>query len=154
MSDSNEVANNSTFDMPSSQPILIRALIVEASATAVLMLVFGVIGNLVDGTQGIVGGVLGALIAGLLSAVTIGSIAFANHRFITNPNYIVIFFAVVAGGWLLKLVAFVVVVALLKDQVWLNTQVLFFSFVAGIIVSLIVDVIIATRSRIPIAPAK
>ena len=137
------------FDMPSSQPLLLRALRFEALATLALLLTFGVIGYFAAGTPGVIGGVIGAILAGLLSAITIGSIAFANHRFIDNPNYVVIFFALVTGSWLFKLIAFITAVVLLRDQSWLDTRILFFALVAGILVSLVVDVFVATRSRMP-----
>ena len=137
------------FQMPSSQPIFLRALRIEAVATLVLAVALGIVGFLVSATPGAVGGSLGAVIAGVLSCLTIGSIAFANHRFIENQNYVVIFFAIVAGGWLMKLVAFIITVVLLRDQGWLDTRMLFVGFVAGILVSLAVDVFVATKSRIP-----
>lgn len=137
--------------MPSSQPVLLKALRFEIIATLALMVLFGAIGFWVAATPGVVGGVLGALIAGMLSLVTIGSIAWANQRFIDQANYIVIFFAIVAGGWLVKLIVFIVVVAILKDQTWLDTRIMFFSLVAGILASLLVDVIVATKSRLPYA---
>lgn len=137
------------FRMPSSQPVLLRALRIGVLAAVLLAVVFGIVGYFVSATPGAVGGALGPIIAGALSCVTIGSIAFANHRFIESPNYVVIFFAMVAGGWLLKLVAFIVVVLLLRDQTWLDTRMLFFSLIAGIIASLAVDVLVATRSRLP-----
>lgn len=137
------------YDMPSSQPVLLRALRIEAIAIAALMVIFGVIGYVVSGSAGVAGGLLGAVIAWVLSALTIGSIAFANHRFIESPNYVVVFFAIVAGSWLFKLIAFIVAVVLLRDQPWLDTRILFFSLIAGILVSLAVDVIVATKSRLP-----
>ena len=139
------------YQMPSSQPVLLRGFWFEVIATVALAAVFGVIGYFVSGTPGVIGGVLGAVIAGLLSLFTIGSIAFANHRFIESANFVVIFFAIVAGSWLFKLIAFIVAVVLLRDQTWLDTHILFFALVAGIIVSLIVDVLVATKSRLPYA---
>lgn len=139
------------FQMPSSQPVLLKALRFEIVATLALMLVFGLVGFAVAETPGVAGGVLGAGVAGMLSLVTIGSIAWANHRFIDQANYIVIFFAIVAGGWLVKLIVFIVLVALLREQTWLDTKMMFFSLVAGILVSLVVDVIVATKSRLPYA---
>ncbi len=137
------------YRMPSSQPVLMRALRFEVLATVVLAVAFGAIGYFVSEVPGVVGGALGVVIAGAMSCLTIGSIAFANHRFIESQNYVVIFFAIVAGGWLFKLIAFIVAVVLLRDQAWLDTRILFFGLIAGIIVSLAVDVLVATKSRIP-----
>lgn len=137
------------FQMPSSQPVLLRALRIEVLATVTLAVVLGLIGYFVSAVPGVIGGALGVVIAGVMSCLTIGSIAFANHRFIESQNYVVIFFAIVAGGWLFKLVAFIIAVVLLRDQGWLDTRMLFFGLIAGILISLAVDVLVATKSRLP-----
>lgn len=135
--------------MPTSQPVLIRALKWGMLSTIVLLIVCGGVGYLIDGTPGMFGGALGAAIAGIFFGLTIGSIAFAN-RFIEDPNYLVIFFVIVTGGWLLKFVLFIVAVLLLRYQPWLNPQILFFSLVAGVLVSLGIDAFVMLKSRIPI----
>ncbi len=155
--ESNEPATpdeQAVTSMPTSQPVLLRALRFEAIATVALIVIFGAIGYFVSGIPGVTGGALGALIAGVLASFTIGSIAFANHRFIENPNFVVIFFGIVAGGWLLKLVVFIVAVVLLRDQTWLDPRILFFALVAGVITSLVIDVIVVTRGRFPYVDAK
>ncbi len=135
--------------MPTSQPVLLRALKWGLVSTLILLLVCGGIGYLIGGLPGMFGGMLGAGIAGVFFGLTIGSIAFAN-RFIENPNYLVIFFVIVTGGWLLKFVLFIVAVLILRDQAWLNPQILFFSLVAGVLVSLGIDAYVMLKSRIPI----
>ncbi len=140
--------------MPSSQPVLLRALRFEVLATVALAVVFGVIGYFVSAAPGAIGGVLGVAIAGLMSCLTVGSIAFANHRFISNPNFVVIFFGIVAGGWLLKLIVFVVMLILLKNQTWLDSRIFFFGLVAGIAVSLLIDVLVIAKSRLPYVDAQ
>ncbi|MCB1273825.1 MAG: 3-oxoacyl-ACP reductase [Leucobacter sp.] len=133
--------------MPSSQPVLLRALKWGAIATAVLLIVCGGIGWWIAGAPGLVGGVLGAAFAGVFLGLTIGSIAFAN-RFIGSELYVPLFFGIVVGGWVLKFVAFIVAAVLLRDQPWLEPKILFFSLVAGVIVSLTVDAFIMTKSRL------
>lgn len=151
MTDQN--AATEPFNMPSSQPVLMRALRLEVLATVLLMIVFGIIGHLVSATPGIIGGLMGAGIAGAMSCLTVGSIAFANHRFIKDPNYIVIFFGIVAGSWLFKLIGFVVLLVLLRDQSWLDSKILFFGLVAGVVVSLIIDMLVIMKSRMPYVDA-
>ena len=135
--------------MPTSQPVLLRALRWGLLATALLLVICGGIGYLIAGAPGLVGGVLGAGIAGVFFGLTIGSITFGN-RFIENPNYLVLFFVIVAGGWILKFVLFIVAVLLLRNQPWLEPKILFFSLVVGVIVSLCIDAFIMLKSRIPI----
>ncbi len=143
-----EQAKPQPVAMPSSQPVLMRALRWGAITTAALLVMCGGIGWWIAGSPGLVGGVLGAALAGVFLGLTVGSIAFAN-RFIGDPTYVVIFFAIVVGGWVLKFVAFIVAAVLLRDQVWLEPKVLFFSLVAGVIVSLGMDVFVMLKSRLP-----
>lgn len=142
-------AEDNTVSMPTSQPVLLKALRWSTLATGVLLIVCGGIGWLLSESTGLAGGMLGAGIAGVFCALTIGSIAFAN-RFIASPNYLVLFFAIVAGGWLLKFVLFIVSVLLLRHQPWLEPKVLFFSLVAGVVVSLGIDAFVMLKSRIPV----
>ncbi|MBK0422558.1 3-oxoacyl-ACP reductase [Leucobacter sp. CSA2] len=135
--------------MPSSQPILLRALKWGVLASLALIVIFGVIGWFVSGSTGLVGGVLGAAFAGVFLALTAGSITFAN-RFIEKDFYVAAFFGIVMGAWLIKIVAFIVAAVLLRDQPWLNPTILFLGVVAGVIVSLVIDMIVLTRSRLPI----
>ena len=55
----------------------------------------------------------------------------------------------IAVAWLLKFVLFLVLVFLLRDQPWIHPQVLFFSIVAGVIGTLVVDVVVVAKSRMP-----
>ncbi|CAG7616217.1 3-oxoacyl-ACP reductase [Leucobacter soli] len=133
--------------LPSSQPVLLRALRWGAIATVLLILACGGVGWWIAGSPGLIGGVLGALFAGVFLGLTIGSIAFAN-RFIESDLYVPLFFGIVVGGWVLKFVAFIVAAVLLRDQAWLEPKILFFSLVAGVIVSLVIDAFIMTKSRL------
>lgn len=135
--------------MPTSQPVLLSALRWGLLATVVLVAAFGLIGWLVSGTEGLVGGMLGAGFSGVFLAMTLGSITFAN-RFTGSDFYVVAFFSIVMGTWLLKFAAFFVAALLLKDAPWLNPTILFLGVVAGVIVSLVIDVLIVARARIPI----
>lgn len=126
-----------------------RALKWGLFATIGLVIVFGVIGQLVSGSPGMIAGILGALFSGLFFLLTVGSIAFAN-RFIASPSYIAIFFGIVMGGWILKFIIFIVVSLLLRDQAWLNPTIFFIAVVTGVVVSLVVDVLVVTKSRIPV----
>lgn len=135
--------------MPSSQPILLRALRWGLIVTVVLIVVFAVIGWFVAESPGAVGGGLGAAFSGIFFGMTVGSIAFAN-RFIESPAYVGLFFGIVMGSWLLKFIIFIVAALLLRDQNWLHPTMFFIAVVVGVIVSLALDVVIVTKSRLPI----
>lgn len=147
----NEAATPQTpeaFPMPASQPMLLRGVRWGAIATIVLMALFAGIGYLAAGSEGLVGGLLGAGIGGALLLVTVGSIAFAN-RFVRSELYLQLFFSIVLGAWVLKLLAFVVAAFFLRDQPWLDSQILFIALVVTVLVSIIIDVLIVARSRVP-----
>ena len=80
--------------------------------------------------------------------ITAASILLAN-RFAGGDLFVPAFFGIVMGGWLLKLIVFVVLVFVLKAQPWVQPVVLFLSVVAGVIGSLVVDVVVVMRSRMP-----
>lgn len=147
-----EVAGNEESQVPTSQPVLLKAVRWGLISTLVLVLAFAGIGWLASGTEGVIGGALGAAIGGFFLLMTAGSIAFAN-RFIDSPIYVGVFFGIVLGAWLLKFILFIVILVLLRDQTWLDSRILFFGLVASVLASLALDAIIATKARIPIANA-
>ncbi|MFK4760611.1 hypothetical protein ACI3KS_06720 [Microbacterium sp. ZW T5_45] len=131
-----------------STPILRRTLIWSAIATVVLAVAAAVVGFVVAQEQGLVSGLLGVLIAAVFLAITGISILVAN-RWYGEPLYVQFFFAIVLGGWLLKLIVFFLVIVVLKDQPWVNPVVLFVSIVAGVLMSLIIDGIVVSTMRLP-----
>lgn len=134
--------------VPASQGILIRALTVAAIVGLVQLVVLGVLGFFLAGLPGLVGALLGSALSVFFLGLTALSIVIAN-RFIATDFYVVLFFVIVLGTWLLKFIAFIVAALLLRDQPWLNPTVLFLSIIVGVIVSLVVDVVVVAKSRLP-----
>ncbi len=132
----------------SSNPILRRTLLWSAFSMVVLALVAGGIGLLVDGVEGLVSGLLGVVLAMLFLGITALSILIAN-RWFGDPLYVQLFFAIVLGGWLLKLGLFVVIMIVLSGQPWVSPMVFFLSIVTGVVATLIIDVIVITKMRLP-----
>ncbi|PCE14841.1 hypothetical protein AUC47_01445 [Microbacterium sp. SZ1] len=132
----------------SSNPILRRTLVWSAVAMVALAVVAGLVGLLVGGGEGLVSGLLGVVLAMLFLGITALSILIAN-RWFGDPLYVQFFFAIVLGGWLLKLGLFVVIMIVLSGQPWIQPMVFFLSIVAGVIVSLGIDVVVLTRMRLP-----
>lgn len=123
--------------------------LVLAGGIAVLS---SVLGFVFAGPRGLLSGIIGTAMAFVFLAVTAGSIILANRiakSDIVNPA----FFAIVLGGWLVKFVVFLVLVFLLKDQPWIDNVVLFLSIIAGVVGSLVVDVVVVARSRMPYVDA-
>ncbi len=120
---------------------------------AVLAAVVAVLGSIAGWfaaqERGVVSALLGAALAFVFLAVTAASILLAGRLTkwdILNP----VFFVTVLGGWLLKFVVFIVSLLLLKDQPWINSTVLLLSVIAAVIGSLVVDLVVIARSRIPV----
>ncbi|WP_217183543.1 hypothetical protein [Streptomyces sp. AC495_CC817] len=133
----------------SSTPILRRTLIWSAVATGVLAVVAGGIGFAVAQGEGLVSGLLGVLLAALFLAITGISILIAN-RWYGDPLYVQLFFAIVLGGWLLKLGVFFLVMVLISGQPWVHPTVLFLSIVAGVLMSLVIDAVVLMKMRLPV----
>lgn len=133
----------------SSTPILRRTLIWSAVATGVLAVIAGGVGYLVAQSSGLVSGLLGVLIAALFLAITGISILVAN-RWYGEPLYVQLFFAIVLGGWLVKLGVFFLVMVLVSGQPWIHPTVFLLSIVAGVLMSLVIDVVVLMRMRLPV----
>ena len=59
------------------------------------------------------------------------------------------FFAAVLGTWLLKFVVFLAAVLWLGDQEWLDRTVLFLTIVAAVLATLVTDLVVVVKSRMP-----
>ena len=129
-------------------PVLKNTLVYGGLLAVAIAVVGSVVGFLVDGSVGLVSALIGAAMAFLFLGVTAGSILLANR--IANSDFLnPLFFVTVLGGWLLKFAVFLVLLILLKDQPWINTIVLFLTIVAGVAGSLVVDVLVIAKSRMP-----
>lgn len=133
---------------PSSNPILRRALVLDGFVALGIAVVGGVIGFIVDGGVGLISALIGTALAVIFMGVTAATILLAN-RFSGSDMFVGAFFGIVLGGWMLKFVVFLIVVFLLKDQSWVNPVILFLSVIVGVIGSLIVDVMVMLKSRMP-----
>lgn len=133
---------------PTSVPVLRRILVYGSFLAGGIALVGAVIGGLVAGGSGVVSALIGTLMAVVFMGITAGSILLAN-RFAGTSAAIGAFFGIVMGGWLVKFVVFLLLMVLLKDQPWIQPVVLFLSIIAGVVGSLLVDVFVLMKSRMP-----
>ena len=131
---------------PSSNAVMRRAL-AGGAVLAVAVAVIGCpIGYAVAGGPGLVGALLGAAMAFVFLGATAASILLAN-RFAGTDAYLGVFFGIVMGSFVLKLIVFLVLAVLLRDQPWVDAKVLFLTLIVGIIGSLVVDVLVVSRTR-------
>lgn len=128
---------------PSSVPVLKRSLLFGFLFAAVIAVVGGGLGWLSVGPIGALSVVIGAVMAAVFLGITAASILVAIKY------DIVAFFAIVLGAWLLKFVLFLVLAVALRDQPWINTTALFLALIAGVIGSLVVDVVVVMKTRMP-----
>ncbi|ROS54653.1 hypothetical protein [Frigoribacterium sp. PhB24] len=114
--------------------------------TGVLALVIAVVGGglgyLFAGTDGLWSALVGVGLAILFAAITAASMLVAI-RFTLGA-----FFGIVMGAWLLKLIIFIVLLVVLRDQPFVNDIVLFLALVVSIIGTLAVDALVVVRGRL------
>ncbi len=129
-------------------PVLTRALRYGGIFALAVAVVAGVVGLLVAGVPGLVGGLLGAAMAAVFLGLTAISMLIAG-RVTKGDSTSPVFFGIVIGVWLLKLIIFVIVEIVLRGQPWFNPFVFFAAVVVVVIGSLILDGIAMYRARVP-----
>jgi hypothetical protein len=107
-----------------------------------IALIGGVLGYVFGGTDGLISALIGTALSVLFASITAASIIGAMRFDIAA------FFGIVMGAWLLKIVVFIVVLALLRDAPFVNTMVLFLTVIAGAVGTMLIDVIVVFRSRL------
>jgi hypothetical protein len=133
---------------PSSTPVLRDVLKYGLILAGVIAVAGMLLGGLFAGWIGVTSALIGTLMAAVFLSLTAASILLAN-RFIGSDLYVGLFFGIVLGSWIVKFILFLVLAIVLRDQPWINPVVLFLSLIAGVIGSLVVDVVVAVRSRVP-----
>ena len=121
-----------------------RVLKLGSLLIAVIALVAGGLGWLIVGQRGLVSALIGAGMALVFVSLTALSVWLGGKLNLGG------FFGVVLGGWLLKVVGFLVLVFLLKHATFINGPVLFFTLVASVLGSLGIDSWVFMKARLPI----
>ncbi len=129
-------------------PVLTRALRYGGIFALAVAIVAGGIGILVAGAPGLVGGLLGAAMAAVFLGLTALSMLIAG-RVTKGDTTDPVFFGIVIGVWLIKLVLFIVAEVLLRGQPWFNPFVFFAAVVVVVLGSLILDMVAMYRARVP-----
>ena len=129
-------------------PVLNRALLYGGIVAAAVALVAGTIGWLGSGLPGLLGGLLGAALAAVFLGLTAVSMLIAGRVTkgdATHP----LFFGIVLGAWLLKLIAFVIAAIFMRAWDAVDPVVFFWAVIAAVIGTLIADVVAIARTRMP-----
>ena len=125
-----------------------RALLVGLVVTSVIAIVAATAGALLSELPGMLGALVGAALGYALLGLTPLSIMWGfrlGKGDVLSPG----FFAAVLGTWLLKFVVFLAAVLWLGDQEWLDRTVLFLTIVAAVLVTLVTDLVVVVKSRMP-----
>ncbi|TXK17264.1 hypothetical protein [Homoserinibacter sp. GY 40078] len=131
-----------------ANPILATSLKWGGAFALALLVVASGLGYLFAGLPGLWGGLLGAALAAIFLGLTAGSIILGQRLTVDDPAS-PLFFGVVLGAWLVKLVVFFVVLLWLRGQPWLDPWAFFLAVIAAVLGSLAIDVLAFQRSRMP-----
>lgn len=132
----------------SSNRLFRTTLIWSAVVTAGLAIIGAIVGFAVAGTSGLWSALVAILLAAVFLSLTASTILIAN-RWYGDPLYVPIFFGAVMGGWIVKFALFIVVLFVLRGQPWLNNTVFFVALVVSVVASLVIDVIVMLKMRVP-----
>ena len=125
------------------------SLVLGAMITAAIALVGGAIGYSVDGWNGVLSALVGAVIAFVFMGVTAASIL-VGHKLSGGTIVSGAFFATVLGAWLLKFVLFLGAIFLIKNVTALQPVIALVCVIAAVIGALVSDVIAVSRARVPV----
>ena len=133
------------MSQPTTTAELFKRVLIRGSF---LILAIGIIGGAVGwfvaSSDGLVSALIGAAMALIFVSLTAVSVLVGGKLSLGG------FFAVVMGGWLIKLVLFLILVANLTGADFVNGPVLFFTLIASILGSLVLDTIAVTKAHIPV----
>lgn len=132
---------------PRTTPVDAKKILTEVlKYTGLLAVAIAVIGGGLGyyfaSTDGLISALIGTALAVLFASITAASIIGAMRFDIAA------FFGIVMGAWLLKIVVFIVILALLRDAPFVQTMVLFLTVIAGAVGTMLIDVIVVFRSRL------
>jgi len=125
-----------------------RALLVGIAVTSIIAIAASTAGALVSELPGMLGALVGAGLGFALLGLTPLSIIWGfrlGKGDVLSPG----FFGAVLGTWLVKFVVFLAGVFWLGDQEWLDRTVLFLTIVASVLGSLVTDLVVVAKSRMP-----
>ena len=130
---------------PSSTSEVFSAVLKQGLLLVLAIAVLGGrIGFIVAGINGLLSGLIGAALALLFSTMTALSVKFGGKLSLGG------FFGVVLGGWIFKMVLFIGIVATLRGANFIDGPVFFFTLVASILGTLVIDSLIVMKSRITV----
>lgn len=121
-----------------------RVLLWGTALICAIALVAGILGYTLAGANGLTSALIGAALALVFVSLTALSVWVGAKLSLGG------FFGVVLGGWIFKLVIFLIIVGVLRHATFINGPTLFFTLVASIFGSLAIDSYVFLKARLPI----
>ena len=128
----------------SAEAVFRKSLWLSTALIAAVASVGSLLGFLTVGVTGVTSSLIGAGLALGFTSLTLISLLLGRKLNLAG------FFGLVLGGWLVKLIGFAVLVSSLRGADFVNGPVLFFTLVAAVIGSLVIDSIAVLSARIPV----
>jgi hypothetical protein len=124
---------------------LFRIVLIQgAILTCAIAIVGGLLALLAVGMPGLISALIGSAIA--LSFTSLTAIAvWVGGRLPLGG-----FYGLVLGGWLAKVIIFVLILSVLNRVEGLNRPTIFFTIVASVLGGLTIDAVAVLRSRVPV----
>ena len=128
--------------------ILVRAVRYGAILTIAIIIVGSIIGYLLGGVPGLVSALIGAGVTAVFMGLTAASFIVAS-RVAKLPEGIGIYYGIILGTFLVKIVIYLVLVITLRGAHWLNPTIFGFTIIAAVLGTIVVDVLAVQRGRVP-----
>ncbi|RZS59172.1 hypothetical protein EV141_0389 [Microcella putealis] len=124
------------------------SLVYGGVVSFLIAIVGSVVGALVADLPGLLAALIGAAVGFLFVGITALSVLIAVRSTKDDPSS-PLFFVIIMGAWLLKLVGFIVFTAVFRTVEGLDPVVLFVCLISAAVGSVGADVVAVLRSRIP-----
>ena len=125
--------------------VMARVLKLGSLLVLAIALLGSLVGFLVIGTSGVYAALVGSGAAFLFTALTALSVLIGSKLNLAG------FLGAVLGGWLVKMVLFLIGFSMLNKAEWLTREsrpIVFFTVVAAVIGGLVIDTIIVSKARL------
>lgn len=127
-----------------SQKLFSKALKFNLLLALAVAVIGSGIGFLVFGLPGVYSALIGAAITVVFGTMTIGSIKLGARLGLNG------FYALVLGGWLLKVLLFAVLLGVLQSATFISGPMFFFAVVASVLGALAIDSYLVLSAKLPV----
>jgi len=135
-----------------NQTTVARRAVQVGSVVAVIIAIAGAgVGYAIAGMDGMWSGLIGAILSALFMGLTAVSIMI-GQRVQRRTGDSTLFFAIIAGVWLFKLIAFGIAIFALRGAEFIQPAVFGTTIIVAVVASLAVDVWVFWRTRETVVP--